>query len=182
MQILVQMSGVPGSGKSTIARAIAPSIGALILDHDDTKSAILEVGIANDLAGQASYSVLKVLVTRFLSEGHNVVIDSPCLYAPLLDFGVRTAREFGAAYKYIECQLRDLRLLDERLRQRSPKPSQMKYIEPMTSHGGNPPRESKALIRDWAANMKRPENDYLVLDATKAVEKCVEEALNYVRT
>lgn len=178
--LLVQMSGVPGSGKSTIARAIAPHVDAVILDHDDTKSAILATGVENDLAGQASYSVIQALARRFLSEGRNVVIDSPCLYAPLLAFGLQAAADFDACYKYIECRLEDLDLLDSRLRQRHSRPSQLNRIGLTINHRGNPPRESRQLIREWAANMQRPDGDYLVLDSVQSIETCVGHALKYV--
>lgn len=35
------MSGFPGSGKSTLARQIAKLTGAVIIDHDIVKSALL---------------------------------------------------------------------------------------------------------------------------------------------
>jgi predicted kinase len=37
----VQMSGFPGSGKSTLARNISKLTGAVIIDHDIVKSALL---------------------------------------------------------------------------------------------------------------------------------------------
>lgn len=37
----VQMSGFPGSGKSTLSRQIAKRTGAVIVDHDIVKSALL---------------------------------------------------------------------------------------------------------------------------------------------
>ncbi len=37
----VQMSGHPGSGKSTLARQIGKRTGAVIIDHDIVKSALL---------------------------------------------------------------------------------------------------------------------------------------------
>ena len=39
-QYFIQMSGVPGSGKSTVAQGIAKRLNAIILDHDDTESAV----------------------------------------------------------------------------------------------------------------------------------------------
>ena len=44
--LLVQMSGAPGAGKSTVAHAIGRRTGAVVLDHDVTKSALLEAGLA----------------------------------------------------------------------------------------------------------------------------------------
>lgn len=37
----LQMSGFPGSGKSTLAREIAKRTGAVVIDHDIVKSALL---------------------------------------------------------------------------------------------------------------------------------------------
>jgi predicted kinase len=56
--LFVQMSGVPGAGKTTLAHAIAPRIGAVVIDHDVTKSALLEAGVPVALARPASYQVM----------------------------------------------------------------------------------------------------------------------------
>ena len=57
-QFLMQMSGWMGSGKSTIATAFGRETGAVVLDHDTTKTAVMAVGIAHPPAGAASYEVL----------------------------------------------------------------------------------------------------------------------------
>lgn len=38
----LQMSGFPGSGKSTLSKYIAKLTGAVIVDHDVVKSALLK--------------------------------------------------------------------------------------------------------------------------------------------
>ena len=38
----LQMSGFPGSGKTTLARRIAQITGAVIVNHDISKTALLE--------------------------------------------------------------------------------------------------------------------------------------------
>lgn len=38
----LQMSGVPGSGKSTLTKAIQEKLNVVIVDHDVTKTALLE--------------------------------------------------------------------------------------------------------------------------------------------
>ena len=116
--MFIQMSGAPGSGKTTIAQAIAAETGAVIIDHDITKSALLEADIPVSLAGRASYEVLGSLARHLLAQGHSVIFDSPCFYDNLLRRGQQLAKTFGATYRYIECVLEDLDELDRRLQTR----------------------------------------------------------------
>jgi predicted kinase len=116
------MSGVPGSGKSTIAGELASRLQAVVLDHDDTKTAILNSGVSESQAGAASYEVIKVLSARVLEQGFSVIVDSPCLYTQLLEHGISSAFREGAEYRYIECVLPDLAELDRRLRARHATP------------------------------------------------------------
>ncbi|EPE61840.1 ATP-binding protein [Exiguobacterium sp. S17] len=55
----LQMSRFPGSGKSTLARAIAPQLNAVIVNHDVTKTALLESMVDHPLdpalAGKAAF-------------------------------------------------------------------------------------------------------------------------------
>lgn len=184
MQYIVQMSGVPGSGKSTIARSIGSAIHACVLDHDDTKSAIMSTGISSDQAGRASYEVIKVLVRRFAESGKSVVIDSPCLYQQLLDFGESTARELQVTYCYVECILEDFEELTRRIQNRTSKPSQNKsgpLGSQMIEHQGRPPRNAEMVFREWAENMKRPER-YCKIDTSQPLEVCLGQAIQYVKS
>jgi predicted kinase len=74
----VQISGVPGAGKTTISRALAPHVGAVVLDHDVSKSALLGADVPVALAGRASYEVLLALAAQLLRQGFSVIFDSPC--------------------------------------------------------------------------------------------------------
>ena len=65
-QVFVQMSGVPGSGKTTITGVIAGRIGAVVIDHDVTKSALLDAGVPVAIAGRASYEVLGAIAQHFI--------------------------------------------------------------------------------------------------------------------
>lgn len=176
---LIQMAGVPGAGKSTIARALGSALGAVVLDHDITKSALLDAGVADDLAGAASYAVLKALAVRTLNT-HSVVIDSPCLYRELVEFGVATAAASGAPYRFIECQQPDLEVLDQRLRQRERLPSQMPNLAASFSHAGAPPQPARALIARWVAQAQRPAGPILALDTTQPIAACIDQAIAYV--
>lgn len=61
VQVFIQMSGFPGSGKSTLSRKIAERTGAIIVDHDVIKSAVLNsvdtIQIDGKSAGKMSYNI-----------------------------------------------------------------------------------------------------------------------------
>jgi predicted kinase len=179
-QLFIQMSGVPGAGKTTIANAVARRIGAVVIDHDVTKSALLEAGASASFAGAASYQVLHAVAQHLLGQGHSVVFDSPCFYVELLERGQRLARELGAYYRYIECVVADLDELDRRLRMRPRLPSQVAGVWGLPAKGSGKAHVGEEVFRDWMANMKRPAVGYLALDTTRSLDVCIEEAIAYI--
>ena len=78
--LLVQMSGVPGSGKSTIAREIRMRTGTVVLDLDVRKTAVLESGVDFDSAGHVAYITVLAFARSLLDQGLSVVLDSPCRF------------------------------------------------------------------------------------------------------
>lgn len=179
-QVFVQMSGAPGAGKTTIAGAIAGRIGAVVIDHDITKSALLDACVPVAVAGRASYQVLGAIVQHLLSQGHSVIFDSPCYFKELLERGQRLAREAGATYLYVECVVEDLDELDRRLRARPRLPSQVAGVySPITEASGKT-RSGDQVFREWIMNMKRPDHNYLVLDTTRPLDLCVEQVMEYI--
>jgi predicted kinase len=178
--VFIQMSGAPGSGKTTLAHAIAGRIGALVIDHDVTKSALLAAEVPVAIAGRASYAVLDALARHLLAQRHSVIFDSPCFYEELLERGQRLAQQAGAQYRYIECVVEDLDELDRRLRTRPRLPSQVAGVWAPPTGGSGKVLSGDEVFRDWIANMKRPESGYLVLDTTRPLEVCLGEALAYI--
>ena len=86
----LQMSGYPGSGKSTLARVISQQTGAVVIDHDIVKTALLESldsEMDAKVAGKIAYHIDWSLVDFHLSQGQSVILDSPCLYAEMLEKG-----------------------------------------------------------------------------------------------
>ncbi len=106
------MSGFPGSGKSTLAREIAKSTGAVIVDHDIVKTALLSSTnnrrVKIEKEGPITYDIDWALVDFYLSLGHKVIYDYPCLYEEMTSNGIRLSEKYNVIYKYVECYLADM--------------------------------------------------------------------------
>jgi predicted kinase len=173
-RLLIQMSGAPGSGKTTIAGAIVSHYGAVAVNHDVVKSALLAAGRGFKDAGRASYQVMLALVGELVVQGHHVVMDSPCYYDELLAAGQRLAGRHGLRYRYVECVTEDIALLDRRLRSRAPLRSQRQSVDtPPVDLPADLGATGTALFEDWVAHMKRPESGCLRLDTTRPLDECI---------
>jgi predicted kinase len=123
--VFIQMSGAPGSGKSTMAKLLQQSTGGLVIDHDVIRSTLLEDNdLPFDQIAKIAYRLQWALAREMAQQRVNVIIDSTCNFQEVLDSGTAVAEQHGFAYWYIECKVDDIDLLDERLRMRTPMKSQ----------------------------------------------------------
>lgn len=72
--MLMILGGLPGSGKTTLARAVAARLAAVHLRVDSIEQAMHRAGIAT--VGAAGYAVAQQLATDNLRLGHIVIADS----------------------------------------------------------------------------------------------------------
>lgn len=169
----VQMSGFPGSGKSTLAREIAKRTGAIVMDHDIVKTALLEttedLTMDAKLSGEISYTIEWSLIDFFLSQGQKIIFDSPCLYNEMISKGTSLAKKHAIKYKYVECFLSDFNEINFRLKNRESKISQIK--------------EAKSIeeFRYTIENSKKLANHRcVVVDTSKPLDSYIEEVINYL--
>lgn len=111
---LLQMAGVPGSGKSALARLIGRCTGAVVIDKDILKTAALEVGVAEQHAGETAYEAFFALADHMLGQGLSVILDSPSFWETIPTKGTAIATEREVRYYFIEC------LCTNDIRDRSP--------------------------------------------------------------
>jgi predicted kinase len=168
----LQMSGFPGTGKSTLAREIGKRTGAVVIDHDVVKSALLlsleEGTLDPNLAGNISYNIDWSLLDYQLSQGNSVVFDSPCFYEEMIEKGTGLAKKYNVAYKYVECSLKDFHLVNERLRNRDRMISQFSEA-------------NEELFNYGIKNSKRPSDEkWLVVDTNQPLENYIEEVVQYI--
>ncbi|MEH7443609.1 AAA family ATPase [Bacillus sp. JJ1122] len=171
----VQMSGFPGSGKSTLARNISKLTGALIIDHDIVKSALVhtlnEAPIDPKLAGKISYNIDWSLIDFHLAQGQSVIFDSPCLYEEMVEKGTQLAEKYDASYKYVECYLDDIEEINFRLKNRERMISQIEEIQ------------SEEAFKFTIANSKKPAGyPYLVVNTGQQIENYILDVIEYINS
>ncbi|MEH7456128.1 AAA family ATPase [Bacillus sp. JJ1127] len=169
----LQMAGFPGSGKSTLSRCIAKNTGAIVIDHDIVKTALLESFETNQIetnrTGGISYDVEWALIDFHLSLGHSVILDSPCLYTEMVEKGEMLSKKHRVTYKYVECYLDNMKEINNRLKIRERMISQIEKVE------------SEEGFKKWLDGSKRPSDfTYLIVDSGQPLEDYVDEVMTYI--
>ncbi len=160
---LLQMAGMPGSGKSALARVLGRRAGAVAIDKDVLKSAALAAGVAEAQAGAVAYETMFALAGHLLGQGWSVILDSPSFWDTIPEKGAAIAAERHVPYYFIECFCPDTHELARRLHDR-PR---------LASHPGE-----EAL--DVERQTLTPTGPYLRVDTTQPLERCLEIALDYL--
>ena len=113
---LLVLSGLPGTGKSALAEAVARRLRIAVLSVDPIESAILRAGIAPSFeTGLAAYLVVEALADSELARDQSVIVDAVNAVEPAKDMWRSLATKHGAALKIVECRCADERLHSERL-------------------------------------------------------------------
>ena len=182
MHLLIQMSGAPGSGKSTVANLLAQSINAVVINHDLIRSFFLEEEILFDQSAKLSYRFQWILAEDIIKQGRNVVIDSTCNYEEVLDQGTALARQYSYDYRYVGCKVDDVDLLDRRLRSRVPLRSQRTGVDrpPPDATGARHSEDSQALFKRWIEFPCRPTGNAIIVDSISSPEECLDYVLKHL--
>ncbi|KAI0447707.1 hypothetical protein F4803DRAFT_545764 [Xylaria telfairii] len=185
-KFLIQMSGPPGSGKSTLARLLARAINGVVINHDLIKAFFLESSFSFQDSSRLTYRLDWALAEDMIQQGRSVIIDSVCNYDEVLDRGTALAEKYGCTYRYVECRVEDMDLLDRRLRDRTPLRSQRTGVNepPLDSlaNGMGANVEGAALFEKWM-NPRRPDDaaEHIAVDSTRPLEECLVAILERLR-
>ena len=169
----LQMAGFPGSGKSTLALEIASRNDCIIIDHDVTKTALLNsIGdgeVDNKAVGKVAYNIDFALVDFYVSQGRNVILDSPCLYDEIIDRGTTISLKYNANYKYIEYYLDNFDEINKRLKNRRNMISQISEVK------------SKETFYTAIKSNKKPLNySCITINTSKSIDTYIDKVINYL--
>jgi predicted kinase len=167
LKVIIQMSGAPGSGKSTLSKLLAPKINGVVIDYDLLKTFFLNNNIPFAESGKLSYNFIWVLAEEMIKQGRNVIVDSPCQYTEILERGTALAEKSNYEYKYVWCRVKseDVEMLDQRIRSRAPMRSQRTGVF-------RPPIDKLDIQRDddyYRAHFKERIEDPIRPDASSII-------------
>jgi predicted kinase len=75
--VLIVMSGLPGTGKSAVAAAVAAELRGVQLSIDSVEDALLAAGLPRSWeTGVAAYEAVRAAAEPNLALGHTVVVDA----------------------------------------------------------------------------------------------------------
>lgn len=116
---LIVMSGLPGTGKSTLAESIARNLKLPILSVDPIESAIIKAGIAKSFeTGYAAYTVADSLAREQIKIGSSVIIDAVNAEDEGKQVWIDCAESLRIPLIVIECRINNTELHRKRLEER----------------------------------------------------------------
>lgn len=108
MTLLVVFAGLPGSGKSLLARGVADAIGATYLRIDSIESAIVSTHMSLKENNPVGYVIAERVAADQLVAGRDVVADAVNGVALVRDGWAALAARTGAALRWVEVRCSDV--------------------------------------------------------------------------
>lgn len=158
---LVVVSGLPGSGKSSVARELARALEFSLFELDHIEAPIL-ARFDGDALGWGGYEILSALAEDNLSLGRSLVLDSVAWTNALREEWRMLAARHRARYRPIEVVVPDRELHRSRVTSRAAKNDWARIEAAFT------------LYEAWSS-------DRLVLDSSQPLDALLTAALEYVR-
>ena len=101
---LIVMRGYPGTGKSTIARALATALHAPLVDRDIIRQMAVDILGNLPAIGRFSYELMFALTREQLKLGLSVVIDTPLTYRTTYEQAQQLAQTFSIPMLVVHCK------------------------------------------------------------------------------
>lgn len=163
------MAGLPGSGKSALAEAVARELGCALLSVDPIEAAMWRSGIARSQpTGLAAYVVAEDLAREQLLVGNDAIIDAVNDVPEAREQWVALAAEVGVPLAFVEVHCSDPSVHERRLRER--RRGLVGFPEPTWESV----RARQAGLDSWSDRRLR-------LDSMRPLSDILGEALDHLR-
>lgn len=164
---IIVVSGLPGSGKSTIAESVAEEVHFPIFSVDPIEASILKSGIKRSFeTGLAAYLVAQKLASEQLKLGISVVIDAVNPVKEARDMWHELEKIHHAQLIIIEC------ILDGE--------THKKRLEARVRNMHGIPEVTWEDVENRRKEYVPWEEERLCLDTTKPHKESLERALRYI--
>ncbi len=166
MKVIV-VSGLPGSGKSTVAEAIARSLSLPVFSIDPIEAAMWRNGITKSQTGIAAYDIAAAEAGEQLRLGLSVVIDAVNPIEAARKTWRKLALDNNASLKIVEVICSDKDIHKMRIETR------VRNIPGMPEVTWERVLERKREYEPW-------HDDHLTLDSLNDIENLTKEALEFI--
>jgi predicted kinase len=116
--VLISLSGLPATGKTTLARAAAKQSGAVHLRIDTIEQAAVDAGAQTHPVGPIGYYVARAQAADHLAQGWTVIADCVNPLGVTRDLWREVARRAGTPLLEVEVVCTDSGVHHERVRTR----------------------------------------------------------------
>ena len=164
---LVLMAGLPGTGKTTLAKELGRQLGWTVIHADTIKYTLFDAGLSKENAAYIAYDALFALARDILvSQKQPVILDSSARYPFVVERAVDLVDQAQAQLKVIHCVVsKDCRF--HRLKTRAERP----LHPPNKAFTGD--TEDQQIYRHLPISA-------LHIDTGSSLEVCMREARIYV--
>lgn len=160
-------SGLPGVGKSAIARELARRCSLFHIELDHLEAVLLRQGLSGQQLGWAGYDMITALAVDNLAIGHRVLLDSVGWTTAIRQRWAELAAEQHADFRPIEVICSDRQVHRARLERRR------RNLEGFPATSWDDVQQAGERYEAWAG-------DRLILDTVAPLEGLITQAVEYL--
>ncbi len=154
--MLIVICGLPGTGKSTLAKAVAERINAVHISSDSIRMKMLKERTYSDKEKEKVYEAMFAEAEGLLKDRKNVILDATFYKKELREKARRISMKVGTGFLIVECVTHE-GLLRERLfaRKKEKSESEADFAVYKKVKGIFEPIEEKHLVADTSLPLEK---------------------------